>query len=144
MASRLDNIIRLRQWELDEERRNLAILQGKQDALYHEIHILEEEVIEQKKASSLEVFSLTVGAYMAGVRKKQDLISHQIDELEQEISKQQDKVAESFRELKTYEIAREQEQKRIQQAEAREEQQTYDEQALRGYARGGDPFDSGF
>ena len=142
MASRLDSIIRLRKWELDEERRTLADMQGARDALTHQLDMLAEEVVEQRKAASLEVFSTTVGAYMDGVRRKQDLIALEIQAMEKELNEQRDKVAEGFRELKTFEIDRDREEGRRAKAELLEEQQEFDELAIQAHARGEAALDS--
>ncbi|MEX0299108.1 MAG: hypothetical protein AB3N28_08550 [Kordiimonas sp.] len=132
---RLDNIIRLRQWELDEVRRELAVLLGEREDMAHQLEMMEAEVAEQARATGLEVFSTTVGSYMQGVKLKQEQIQAAIDAKEEEIAEQQDKVAEGFRELKTFEIAREQEMKRIALEESREEQQAFDELGIQNHAR---------
>jgi len=143
MVSRLDNIIRLRQWELDEERRHLASLQGEFADFVHQLEMIEVEVAEQARSSDLEVFSTTVGAYMDGVKNKQILIHTDMEKLEQKIAVQQDKVAEGFRELKTFEIARDQELKRVHLAEMREEQQEFDELAIQKHSRQDNDVDTG-
>ncbi len=133
--ARLDNIIRLRQWELDEVRRELAMLLGEREDMVHQLEVMEAEVADQSRAQSLEVFSVTVGAYMHGVKVKQEQIMAAIMAKENEISEQQDKVAEGFRELKTFEIARDQELKRVALEENREEQQAFDELGIQNHAR---------
>lgn len=133
--SRLDNIIRLRQWELDEVRRELATLLGEREDMVQQLQMMEEEIAEQSRATSMEVFSVTVGAYMHGVRVKQEMITAAIVAKDEEISEQQDKVAEGFRELKTFEIARDQEMKRLVAQEAKEEQQAFDELGIQNHAR---------
>lgn len=133
--SRLDTIIRLRKWELDEVRRVLADLLGERGAMVRQLELIDEEIAEQKRSGSIEVFSTTVGAYMAGVKKRCDEIAIQITAKEEEISEQQDKVAEGFRELKTFEIAHDQEMKRIKNAEDKEEQIMFDELGTQDHAR---------
>lgn len=132
---RLDNIIRLRQWELDEVRRELAMLLGEREDMEHQLQVMEAEVSDQSRAQSLEVFSVTVGAYMHGVKMKQEQIMAAIMAKEEEISEQQDKVAEGFRELKTFEIARDQELKRVALEESRQEQLAFDELGIQNHAR---------
>ncbi len=132
---RLDNIIRLRQWELDEVRRELAVLLGERENMAHQLEVMEAEVAEQASATGLEVFSTTVGSYMHGVKLRQEQIQAAIDAKEEEIAEQQDKVAEGFRELKTFEIAREQEMKRVTLEENRQEQQAFDELGIQNHAR---------
>ncbi len=133
--SRLDTIIRLRKWELDETRRTLADLLGQYNAMVHQLELMEAEVAEQARSSSLEVFSTTVGAYMDGVKRRGDELKKLLAEKNKEIEAQQDKVAEGFRELKTFEIAHDQEMKRVKLAEDKEEQQMFDELGTQDHAR---------
>jgi len=133
--SRLDNIIRLRKWELDEVRRELAQLLGERDAMVHQIDMIEEEIAEQGRSASIEVFSTTVGAYMAGVKKKRDQIEAMLVAKDEEIAEQQEKVSEGFRELKTFEIAHDQEMARLKKAEDKIEQEVFDELGTQDHAR---------
>lgn len=133
--SRLDNIIRLRKWELDEVRRILADLLGERDAMMHQLDMMEQEIADQSQNASIEVFATTVGAYMGGIKRRKDEIIAAVIKKEKEIEEQQDKVAEGFQELKTFEIARDQEMLRIRQAEAKEEQEMFDELGIQEHAR---------
>jgi len=133
--SRLDNIIRLRKWELDEQRRVLADMLGEREALVHQYELIEQEISEQGRNSSLEVFATTVGAYMDGIKRKQDHILSVVAKKDKIIAEQQDKVAEGFRELKTFEIARDQEMLRLKQAEDKAEQDMFDELGIQEHAR---------
>jgi len=133
--SRLDNIIRLRKWELDEVRRVLADLLGERQEMVAVLERMEEELAEQIRSGSLEVFSTTVGAYMQGVKKRGDIITAAIAAKDEEIGLQQDKVSEGFRELKTFEIARDRETQRIKKAEDKTEQAMFDDLATQDHAR---------
>ncbi|WP_262690901.1 flagellar export protein FliJ [Kordiimonas aestuarii] len=134
--SRLDGIIRLRKWELDEQRRVLAVLQAERDSIAATIDMLEEEKAEQARtAGGLEVSTLTLGLYLEGVRKKQDMLREDLARKDEEVDEHRDKVAESFRELKIYEIAHEQEMKRVKAAEDKEEQEAFDELGIQNHAR---------
>ena len=133
--ARLDNIIRLRKWELDEERRILADLLGERAALIHQLEVMEAEITEQARSKSLEVFSTTVGAYMEGVKRRRDDIGVAVAAKDIEIGEQQDKVAENFRELKTFEIAHDREMLRLKQAENKAEQAMFDELGTQDHAR---------
>ncbi|TNE66675.1 MAG: hypothetical protein EP335_03010 [Alphaproteobacteria bacterium] len=136
MASRLDNIIRLRKWELDEQRRILAELQAQEDAIIDRIDMLEAEVAEQARhGGGLEVSAVTLGAYLEGARRRHAQFEDALRKKSEEVGEQQDKVAETFRELKTFEIARDQETKRKQTKEAKEEQAAFDELGIQAHAR---------
>jgi flagellar FliJ protein len=120
---------------MDEVRRVLASLLGERDAMIHQIEQIEAEILEQGRNSSLEVFSATLGAYMDGVKRKKDEILLAIVAKDEEIAEQQEKVSEGFRELKTFEIARDQEMARLKKAEDRAEQEMFDELGIQEHAR---------
>ncbi|MCK0068738.1 hypothetical protein [Kordiimonas laminariae] len=142
MIESLQNLIRLRKWELDEARRVLAEMLEERDEMVRRIEAIDAEMADQSKNSALEVFATSLGAYMEGSRKQQKLIYDQIVQKDAVIEEQQDKVAESFRELKTYEIALEQQQKKKAQKLAKFEQDMLDEQGLQRYFQKDDMFDS--
>lgn len=133
--SRLDGIIRLRKWELDEKRRELASLLGERDEIVYAIDAIGEEMAEQARNSNLEVSAIAIGAYMEGARVKQRHLAQMLAAKEDEVVEHQDRVADGFRELKTFEIARERELARIDAAEAKEEQQAFDELGIQNHAR---------
>lgn len=134
--SRLDGIIRLRKWELDEQRRVLAVMQAERDAIAGMIDMLDHERAEQARLyNGSEVSALTLGAYLEGVRKKQEQLRRDLAKKDEEVEEHRDRVAECFRELKTYEIAREMELKRMKAAEAKEEQDAFDELGIQNHAR---------
>lgn len=136
MASRLDNIIRLRKWELDEKRRVLASLQAEEDAIIARIDALGDEVAEQSRSGGqLEVSPVALGVYLEGARVRAEMLEAAREEQAEKVAEQQDSVAETFRELKTFEIAREQEVKRKELKEAREEQAAFDELGIQAHAR---------
>jgi len=111
------------------------MLLGEREDMVHQLQMMEAEIAAQARAGALEVFSVTVGAYMHGVRIKQEHIAALIAEKDEEIIVQQDKVAEGFRELKTFEIARDQELKRLTAEENKREQQAFDELGIQNHAR---------
>jgi len=136
VASRLDNIIRLRKWELDEKRRVLAMLQAEEDAIIARIDALEQQVAEQSQSGDqLEVSPTTLGVYLEGARIRAEMLEAELEAQAEKVAEQQDSVAETFRELKTFEIAREQEMKRAAQKEAREEQAAFDELGIQAHMR---------
>ncbi|MFC4348162.1 flagellar FliJ family protein [Kordiimonas lipolytica] len=133
--SKLANIIRLRKWELDEKRRRLADLQGEREEIVLAIETMEAEVVEQSRNSGLEVSAVAIGAYLEGVRMRQQQLSELLAAKEREVAKHQDIVAEGFRELKTFEIAQSREKAREAAAEAKMEQDAFDELGIQNHAR---------
>lgn len=134
--SRLDGIIRLRKWELDEQRRVLAVMQAERDSIAGMIDMLDVERAEQSRLyNGSEISALTLGAYLEGVRNKQAQLRRDLAKKDEEVEAHRDRVADCFRELKTYEIAREMELKRAKAKEAKEEQEAFDELGIQNHAR---------
>ncbi|UTW54546.1 flagellar FliJ family protein [Kordiimonas sp. SCSIO 12610] len=133
--ARLQSIIRMRKWELDEKRRELVLLEQQREAIIQKIHNLNLEVQEQQNAASLEVGPSSLGAYMNGVKFKMTGYESELRIKDEEISERRDDVSEAFRELKTYEIAEEQEQKRLKNEEALRDQKILDEQGMQSFLK---------
>ena len=134
--SRLDGIIRLRKWELDEQRRVLAVMQAERDSIAGMIDMLDHERAEQARLyNGSDISALTLGAYLEGVRNKQAQLRRDLTKKDEEVEAHRDRVADCFRELKTYEIAREMELKRAKAKEAKEEQEAFDELGIQNHAR---------
>ena len=142
MIEGLENLIRLRKWELDEARRILAEMLEERDEMVRRIEAIDAEMADQAKNSGLEVFATSLGAYMEGSRKQQQLIYDEMVKKDSLIEAQQEKVSESFRELKTYEIALEQQEKKKAQKLAKFEQDMLDEQGLQRFFQKDDMLDS--
>lgn len=133
--SKLNNIIRLRKWELDEKRRVLAALLEERDGIIGAIEAIQEEVKEQSRNTGLEVSAVAIGAYLEGTRQRQLQLAQLLVAKDQEVQKHQDIVADGFRELKTFEIARTREKERVAFAEAKAEQDAFDELGIQNHAR---------
>jgi flagellar export protein FliJ len=133
--SRLQSIIRVRKWELDEKRRELVALEEERAAIVQQMDDLSIEVSEQQNAAALEVGPSSLGAYMSGVRYKMAAFEAAIMEKDKKIEERRDEVTEAFRELKTYEIAEEQDQKRIRDAAALRDQKLLDEQGMQSFIK---------
>jgi len=103
--AKLDGIIRFRKWELDEQRRDLAVLLMDRTELVSSLEQLDAEMLAQKSMAQNDVGTMTLGAYIEGARIKRARILDDIRKKNQEIEEKQDVVSDAFRELKTFEIA---------------------------------------
>lgn len=133
--ARLANIIRLRKWELDEKRRELAALLGERDQIVSTIDTINAEITAQSKKQDLEVGAVTIGAYIEGARVRQAELAELLRTVEAKVGVMQEKVANSFRELKTFEIAHKRELDRKMATEAKLEQDAFDELGIQSHAR---------
>jgi flagellar export protein FliJ len=133
--ARLQSIIRMRKWELDEKRRELVILEEARAAIIQQIDALNQEVLEQQNAASLEVGPAALGPYMNGVKLRMNEYEAELRVKDEEIEKHREEVTEAFRELKTYEIAEEQENQRLKSEEALRDQKLLDEQGMQSFLK---------
>ncbi len=134
--ARLEGIIRVRKWELDEKRRVLVALERERSAIIDRMDAIDREVIAEREAASLEVGPVSLGAFMNGAKIRLDQLSAELAIKDQEILVQHEEVSEAFRELKTFEIAEEQEKARIKKDLEHKEQVALDEQGVQSFLRG--------
>lgn len=133
----LDGVIRFRKWDLDEKRRELAVVLEERARIEASIESLEQEMMAQSALRDSDIASVTLGAYLEGARKRRAWLLEDLRKKDEEIAEKQDVVSEAFRELKTFEIADARQKERARKALARQEQNELDELGLRAY--GGAP-----
>lgn len=131
----LEGILRFRKWELDEKRRELAVLFEERAVIERRIEALDQEMIEQSVMKESDIGSMTLGAYIEGARKKRAWLIEDLRKKDEEIADKQDVVSEAFRELKTFEIADQRQKDRAKQAQAKQEQAELDELGLQAYEK---------
>jgi len=132
--AKLDGIIRFRKWELDEHRRELALLLDERAEIVETLESLDTEIAEQKSMIHSDLGSVTLGAYIEGARKKRVWIVDAVRCKDQDIEEKQDVVADAFKELKTFEIADRRQQDRLRKEAERHEQDELDDLGRQAYA----------
>jgi len=129
MAGKLKTLIRLNKWTVDERRRELGLLLAQEEALNQALQKLFEDLAAEQRFAAehaLEGGAL-YGAYARAHITRRDAIRAQIAALEKEILAARDRLAEAYRELKTYETAQTNREKAERLEEGRREQKTLDE-----------------
>lgn len=138
---RLDGLIRLHRWRVEERRRELAEAERREAQLRAQLKALEAELAaERALAEAASVSGGDYAAYAASVRQRQNALSAPLDEVARLRQQAEEALAAAFRELKTYELAEGNRLARARQAAARREQSVLDEVArnmLRRGERGG-------
>lgn len=132
--AKLDGIIRFRKWELDEQRRELAILLNDRAEIERLLEQLDAEMLAQRPMAHNDLGAMTMGAYIEGARKKRAWILDDIRKKDQEIEEKQDVVSNAFRELKTFEIADRRQSERFRREMDRQEQAELDDLGRRAFA----------
>lgn len=139
MVADLEGILRFRKWELDEKRRELAVLLEERAVIEGHIEALDQEMMAQSVMKESDLGSITLGAYIEGARKKRAWLIEDLRKKDEEISDKQDVVSDAFRELKTFEIADRRQKDRAKQALAKQEQAELDELGLQAYEKSMQP-----
>lgn len=134
--SSLASVIRLHKWQLDEQRRALADLHNLADRLKSEAERLEEEIRHEQETAKAD-FEASFGypAYAKAATERRKRIAQSIAQVDRQIAAATDAVAESFQELKRFELAEEERKRREADKLRRKENAMLDETALVGFRR---------
>jgi len=137
VAKDLKNLIRLHEWQVDEKRRKVGGLLRLVADLEDQARRLEEELINEQAAAaaSPEEAGFLYGNYAETVIERRQRIADSIAKAEEEIAAAQDELREAYRELKKYEIAQENREKREAEEEARRDQMFLDDIGLQNFRR---------
>lgn len=137
MAKDLKNIIRVQEWEVDEKRRKLGELLRLAEELEDQARRLEEELVREQAAAraSPEEAGILYGNYAETVIMRRAYIAQSIARTEKEITAARDDLREAYRELKKYQVAQENREKREALELARKDQAFLDEVGLQGFRR---------
>ena len=133
----LRSMIRVQGWVLEEKRRNLAEIQVFADKLKSDLSALDDSIeAEREAAGSSDEVGLTYPAFVAAAldRRKQ-AEAETIGKLENQIDAAREEVAEAFQQLKAYEMAQENQERREAAGRDRAERIAQDELGVSLYRR---------
>lgn len=136
--SRLDSIIRLHRWQLDEKRRRLVELQAMADDTRRRIAALDREIREEAKSADAaggEAYPGSWQAYARTMRERRENLEVTLCTIESQVGEINEAIAEAFQELKKFELISEARARRVRETAARREQFALDEIALTGFRR---------
>jgi flagellar protein FliJ len=136
MAKGLHGLIRYHNWQLDEKKRALAELQDQRAAIDVALRKLEEEVVAEKKAASeLEGVAYGIDAYLKATKKRRVMMESIARSLDHRIEKALEDIRQGFQELKKYELAQQERDRKEAAEAARREAIDMDEIAQNGFQR---------
>jgi flagellar export protein FliJ len=134
--STLETVIRLHRWQLDERRQQLAELERLEAKLRAEAQrLLHERDEEQRVAAAAPEASAAYANYAAALLDRQRRLEHSIAEVSEQAQRARDALAESFRDVKRFEIAAANRLKRSRAVVARRQQVASDELGVQIYRR---------
>ncbi len=124
----LNTLIRLHKWKLNEERRKLAEMFELAEDMQSRLKRLDHDLKAEGEGVDGSVSAArSYSAYLKSGLERRACIEASHAELEREIVVIEDRVAEAFRELKTYEISLQRRGRDAKRLRARKEQATLDE-----------------
>lgn len=134
--SALESLIRLHRWQLDERRRQLVDLDALSEKLRQEqARLAAEQKAEQAAASSSQEAAIAYGNYARQLIERRQRLDQSLASVEEQVTAARETLAESYREVKRYEIASAnravQQKKRL----ARQQQRTLDELGIENFRR---------
>ena len=105
MAKKLKTLIRLNKWTVDERRRELGVLLGREEELKAQLAALEQELLSEQKtaAEAPTLAGFGYGAYARRYLDHKAKLLQLLAAIAKEILAAQDRLAEAYRELKTVE-----------------------------------------
>lgn len=132
----IQTLIRLKQRELDALKRQQGILENQREEIYTIINGLANQLqSELKTAQSMPEMAHFFGDYAATIKKRQEMMHGHLRKLELELDRITSMLRERFSEMKKFELALANWEKRRDAAVAKAEQQAMDEVGLRSYTR---------
>ena len=132
----ITTLLRIKQREIDVLKRQQGVLENQRMEILARITRLAEQLASEiKTAESMPEMAHFFGDFSISIKKRQEQMREHLKKLELELDKLAIQILERFSELKKYELALANWQKRKDATAARLEQQAMDEVGLRGYIR---------
>lgn len=128
---RQETLIRLRKFRVDELQRRMAAINGMQADVEKKMADLEDSVVrERQRAADSDIGRLAFPSFLRSIELRRENLQNTLRDIERERDACQDELSEAYLDLKSLQIAAEQQEKRQAEAEARRTQSRLDEMAL--------------
>jgi flagellar export protein FliJ len=133
---RRDTLMRLKRFRVDDLRRRMATLDGMHADLERKLADLEESVArERQRANDTDIGRLAFPSFLRSIESRRENLRNSLKDIDRERSQCELELDSADQELKSLELAVEQEAKRVAEAEARRSQARMDELALMRHLR---------
>jgi flagellar export protein FliJ len=128
---RRDTLLRVKRFKVDDLKRRMTTLDGMRNDLERKIADLEESVArERQRANESEIGRLAFPSFLRSIEGRRENLRVSLKEIDRERVVCQADLAAAYQELKSLELAMEQQVKRAAEIEARRSQSRLDEMAL--------------
>lgn len=128
---RRDSLMRLKRFRVDELKRRMTTLDGMRADLERKLSDLEESVArERQRANETDIGRLAFPSFLRSIETRRENLTNTMQEIERERTQCQGELTGAYQDLKSLELATEQQAKRAAEIEARRTQSRVDEIAL--------------
>jgi len=129
--NRTDTLLRLKRFRVDETKRRIAAIEAMKLDLERKLTDLDDNVTrERQRAGDSDIGRLAFPTFLRSIESRRENLRNTLQEIEREHLAAQADLSNAFQELKSLEIAVEQQIKKANEIQARRSQSRMDEMAL--------------
>jgi flagellar protein FliJ len=129
--NRTDTLLRLKRFRVDEMKRRIAAIDAMKVDLERKLTDLDDNVAREKqRAGDSDIGRLAFPSFLRSIEARRENLRITLKEIEREHMAAQVDLSNAFQDLKSLEIATEQQAKRVNELQARRTQARMDEMAL--------------
>ncbi|HVP83609.1 MAG TPA: flagellar FliJ family protein [Rhizomicrobium sp.] len=128
---RADTMLRVKRFRVDELKRRMTTLDAMKTDLDRKLADLEDSIArERQRANDSDIGRLAFPSFLRSIESRRENLRETLKEIERERAVAQNDLATAYQDLKAFELAMEQQARRVEEAEARRAQSQLDEMAL--------------
>jgi flagellar protein FliJ len=128
---RRDTLMRLKRFRVDELKRRMATLDAMRADLDRKLADLDENVAREKqRANDSDIGRLAFPSFLRSIESRRENLKNTLKEIDREREQCQGELSAAYQDLKSLELATEQQAKRVAEIEARRSQSRVDEMAI--------------
>ena len=129
--TRTDTLLRLKRFRVDEMKRRIASIDAMKADLERKLTDLDDNVAREKqRAGDSDIGRLAFPSFLRSIEARRENLRTTLKEIEREYTAAQQDLTDAFQDLKSLEVATEQQAKRLSEMQARRAQARLDEIAL--------------
>ena len=129
--NRTDTLLRLKRFRVDEMKRRIAAIDTMKVDLERKLADLDDNVAREKqRAGDSDIGRLAFPSFLRSIESRRENLRTTLKEIEREYAAAQQDLTDAFQDLKSLEVATEQQAKRLAEMQSRRAQARMDEVAL--------------
>jgi flagellar export protein FliJ len=126
-----DTLMRLKRFRVDDLKRRMATLDGMRSDLERKLSDLEDSVAREKqRANDSDIGRLAFPSFLRSIDVRRENLRATLKEIEREAVQAQAELTAAFQDLKSLELATEQQARRLAEVETRRSQSRLDEMSI--------------